>query len=171
MILCFQLCGNSWGSPFLSQHDNAPVHKASSIQKWFVKIGVEELHSIYPSNTFWDELERRLRARPNRPTSVPDLTNDLVTAAGTCFHSMFQQLVESLPRWVEAVYSRKGGTKFILMPVILEWDYWWAGVYILVYNSLQFSQGQLDELKQENGKITAIGKSFLWMWIHDNNDG
>jgi hypothetical protein len=29
--------------PFLFQHDNAHVHKASSIQKWFVEIGVEEL--------------------------------------------------------------------------------------------------------------------------------
>ena len=30
--------------PFLFQHDNAPVHKARSIQKWFVEIGVEELY-------------------------------------------------------------------------------------------------------------------------------
>jgi hypothetical protein len=29
--------------PFLFQHDNAQVHKARSIQKWFVEIGVEEL--------------------------------------------------------------------------------------------------------------------------------
>ena len=29
--------------PFLFQHDIAPVHKARSIQKWFVEIGVEEL--------------------------------------------------------------------------------------------------------------------------------
>ena len=27
---------------FLFQHDNTPVHKARSIQKWFVKISVEE---------------------------------------------------------------------------------------------------------------------------------
>ena len=29
--------------PFLFQHDNSPVHKARSIQKWFVEIGMEEL--------------------------------------------------------------------------------------------------------------------------------
>ena len=29
--------------PFLFQRDIAPVHKARSIQKWFVKIGEEEL--------------------------------------------------------------------------------------------------------------------------------
>ena len=56
------------------QHDNAPVHKARSIQQWFVEIGVEELD--WPAQSphlnliehLWDEFECRLRARPNRPT-------------------------------------------------------------------------------------------------------
>ena len=43
--------------PFLFQYDNAPVHKARSIQKWFVEIGVEELD--WPAH-LGDELERRL---------------------------------------------------------------------------------------------------------------
>ena len=29
--------------PFLFQHDNASVHKARPVRKWFVEIGVEEL--------------------------------------------------------------------------------------------------------------------------------
>ena len=46
-----------------------------------VKIGVEKLDWLAQSpdlnliEHLWDELERRLQARPNRPTSVPDLTN------------------------------------------------------------------------------------------------
>ena len=32
-----------WEGPFLFKHDNAPFHKARSIQKWFGEIGVEEL--------------------------------------------------------------------------------------------------------------------------------
>ena len=65
--------------PFLYQHDNSPMHKAKSIQKWFVEICVEELDwpaqspDLNPIEHFWDELEHRLRASPNRPTSVPDL--------------------------------------------------------------------------------------------------
>jgi transposase InsO family protein len=29
--------------PLMFQHDNAPVHKSRSIQKWLVEIGVEQL--------------------------------------------------------------------------------------------------------------------------------
>ena len=35
--------------PVLVEHDHASVHKARSIQKWFVEIGVEELD--WPANT------------------------------------------------------------------------------------------------------------------------
>ena len=40
LIILLQQSGEG---PFLFQHDNAPVHKASSIQKWFVEIDVEDL--------------------------------------------------------------------------------------------------------------------------------
>ena len=96
------------GGPFLFQHDNAPVHKARSIQKLFVEIGVEELDcttqslDLKPTNQLWDDLERRLRARPNRPTSVPDLTNALVAEWKQVHAATSQHLVESLPRRLEA---------------------------------------------------------------------
>ena len=67
--------------PFQFQHDNGPMQKARSKHKWFVEIGVEELDwpaqrpDLNPIEHIWDELERRLLARPNHPTSVPLLTN------------------------------------------------------------------------------------------------
>ena len=87
-ILDYSVLPTSWQQfsegPFLFQHDNAPEHKARSIQKWFVEIGVEELDwpaqrpDLNPIEHLWDELFSRLRARPNCQTSVPDLTNTLV---------------------------------------------------------------------------------------------
>ena len=86
--------------PFLFQHYNALVRIARSIQKWFVEISVEELdwpaqsHDLDPIEHLWDELE----ARPNCPTSVPNLTTDLVAEWKQVPSAMFQHLVESLPR-------------------------------------------------------------------------
>ena len=88
------------------------MHKARFIQKWFVEIGVEERDWPAQSRSIehlWDELEQRLLARPNRQTSVPDLTNALVAEWKQVPAEMFQHLVESLPRRVEAVIAAKVG--------------------------------------------------------------
>ena len=101
--------------PFLFQHDNALVHKVKSIQKWFVEIGVEDLDwpaqspDLNPIEHLWDKLERQLRARPNRPTSVPNLGNALVAEWKQVPAEMFQHLVKSLRRRVEPVIVAKGG--------------------------------------------------------------
>jgi hypothetical protein len=74
-ILCFKLWQQFEEGPFLFQRDNAPVHKARSIQKWFVVISVEELDwpaqspDVNPIEHLCGELECRLR--------VPDLSNPL----------------------------------------------------------------------------------------------
>ena len=64
---------------------------------------------LNPIKRLWDELERGPPARPNRPTSVPDLTNALVTEWKQVPIAMFQHLVENLPRRVEAVIAARGG--------------------------------------------------------------
>ena len=91
------------------------MHKARSIQKCFVKIGVQELDwpaqspDLNPIEHLWDELEHQLRARPNRPISVPDLTNAFVSEWKQGSAAIFQHLVERLSRRVEALNAAKGG--------------------------------------------------------------
>ena len=64
--------------PFLIQ---CPHAQSEVRTEMFVKIGVEELDcpaqnpDHNPIEHLWDEFESRLRARPNHPTSVLDLTN------------------------------------------------------------------------------------------------
>ena len=124
-ILCFQLTlwQKFWEGPFLFQHDNAPVHMARSIQKWLVELGVEELDwpakspVFNPIKQLWDELERRLRARPNRPTSVPDLTHALVAEWKQVPAAMLQNQWKAFPG---GCYSSVGGNNSILMPIIKE---------------------------------------------------
>ena len=96
MILCFQLCGKCFG-------------KAISC--------VEELDwpaqspDLNPIEHLWDELEGRLQARPNHQTSVPDLTNALVAEWKQVPAAMFQHLVDSLRRRVEAVTAANTAAK------------------------------------------------------------
>ncbi|MCJ8735508.1 hypothetical protein PDJAM_G00247820 [Pangasius djambal] len=62
--------------PNLLQHDDAPVHKASSMKTWCVKAGVEELEcpaqspDLNPTEHLWDELEHRLHPRPPRHPNI-----------------------------------------------------------------------------------------------------
>ncbi|MCJ8736326.1 hypothetical protein PDJAM_G00258380 [Pangasius djambal] len=101
--------------PFLFQHDCAPVHKARSIKTWMTESGVGELDwpaqspDLNPIEHLWDELERRLRARPSRPTSVCYLTNALLEEWSKIPINTLLNLVDSLPRRVEAVIAAKGG--------------------------------------------------------------
>ncbi len=50
--------------PLLFQHDNAPVHKARSIKKWFSQFGVKELDchawspDLNPIHHFQDEVDQ-----------------------------------------------------------------------------------------------------------------
>ena len=62
---------------------------------------------LNPVEHLLDDLELRLRARLNHPTSVPELTNALVAEWKQILAGMFQHLMESLPRRVVAVVAAK----------------------------------------------------------------
>jgi hypothetical protein len=103
------------GDDCLYQHDNAPCHKARSVREWFVDNKVPEMDcptqspDLNPVEHLWDELERRLRSRPQRPTSLIALATTLQEEWAAIPPETFRHLVESLPGKVRAVIKAKGG--------------------------------------------------------------
>jgi protein gp37 len=95
--------------------------KARSLQNWFVEISVEKLDWPVQSpdlNTIehlWNEMERGLRARPNQPTLVPNLTK---CSKLKVLAAMFQHLSGKPSQKSGKCYSSKAET--ISMPMILE---------------------------------------------------
>ena len=91
--------------PFQFHHDNAPVHKARSIQKWFVEIGVEELNwpeqssDLKPIEHLQDDWNAD--CEPGLITQHQCLTSLMLVAEWKQFPAaMFQHQVERLPRRV-----------------------------------------------------------------------
>lgn len=90
---------------FPFQHDYAQVHKARFIKTWMDERVWVWGPDLNPTEHLWEELKRRLRARPSRPTSVPDLINAFLEE----WSKIPINLVENLPRRAEAVIAAKGG--------------------------------------------------------------
>jgi transposase len=101
--------------PFLFQQDNCSIHTSRLAQTWFDEMGVQKLDwpsqspDLNPIEHLWDELERRLRSQPNRPSSLQALTSAVMDAWKAIPMVTYQKLVESLPKRVQAVIDAKGG--------------------------------------------------------------
>lgn len=108
----WQYFGNG---PYLFQQDNAPCHTAHVITTWFEAMDVEKLDwpaqspDLNPLEHLWDELERRLRARPTRPRNRTELFAMLKEEWSRIPVETYRKLVESLPRRVAAVIAANGG--------------------------------------------------------------
>jgi hypothetical protein len=97
----------------LYQHDTAPCHKASSVREWFMDSKVPEMGlpaqspELSPTEHLWDELERHLQSRPQRPTSLTALDAAPQEQWDAIRLETFRHLVESLPGTVRAVIKAK----------------------------------------------------------------
>jgi hypothetical protein len=95
--------------------DSAPCHKARSVREWFVDNNVPEMDwpaqspDLNPIEHPWDELERRLSCRPQRPASETALATALQEEWAAILPETFSHLVGSLPGRVQVVIKAKGG--------------------------------------------------------------
>ncbi|GFS77700.1 transposable element Tcb1 transposase [Trichonephila clavipes] len=101
-------------SPFLFQQDNCSIHTSRLAQTWVDEMGVPKLDwpsqslDVNPIEHLWDELERRLRSQPNRPSSLLALTSAVMDAWKAIPMVTYQKLMESLPKRVQTVIHAKG---------------------------------------------------------------
>jgi hypothetical protein len=93
----------------LYQHASAPCHKARSVREWFVDSNFPEMDWPVQSPDL-NPTERRLRSRPQRPTSLTALVIALQEEWAAILPETFRHLVESLPGRVRAVIKAKGGS-------------------------------------------------------------
>ncbi|GFV30701.1 transposable element Tcb1 transposase [Trichonephila clavipes] len=107
--------------PFFFQQDNCSFHTSKLVQTWFDKMSVQKLNR--PSQSpdlnsiehLGDELERRLRSQPNRPSSLQALTSAVMDEWKAIPMVTYQKLVESLSKRVQAVIHAKGDQHHINM--------------------------------------------------------
>ncbi|GFV17942.1 transposable element Tc1 transposase [Trichonephila clavipes] len=84
--------------------DNCSIHTSRLAQTWFGGMGVQKLDwpsqspDLNPIEHLWNELERRLRSQPNRPSSLQALTSAVMDAWKAISMVTYQKLVESLPK-------------------------------------------------------------------------
>jgi transposase len=97
------------------QDDNAPVHTARNVQNWIKEKKINVL-SDWPSQSpdlnpiehLWSELERRLKKRENYPKNATELEVAMKEEWSQIPQSVLNNLIESMPRRIEACISNNG---------------------------------------------------------------
>ncbi|KAK3534858.1 hypothetical protein QTP86_028556 [Hemibagrus guttatus] len=107
--------------------DNAPCHKAEMVQEWFDDHNsqFEELTpppnspGLNPVQHLWDVLDKQVPSMEAPPHNLQDLKDLLLTSWCQIPQHTFRDLVESMPRWVRAVWAAKEGRPNIRQVVIM----------------------------------------------------
>ena len=105
-----------FGRNFLFQHDNAPAHRARRLQDFLEEEEVGQLPwppyspDLDPIEHAWDALDRAIRKRDVQPTHLRELGEALIQEwNGLSQRDLLNNLVESLPRRIDAVIQARGG--------------------------------------------------------------
>lgn len=101
------------------QQDNDPKHTSTMARKWFQDHGIEVLEwpaqspDLNPIENLWDHLKRKLNAYETEPKGIHELWERVQTEWNRIPVETCLNLIESMPRRIEAVLKAKGGyTKY-----------------------------------------------------------
>lgn len=103
------------GPGYIYQQDNDPKHTSKTLQKFFSSAGVHVMRwpsqspDLNPIEHLWDDLKRRLRSQPSRPTTADGLFAELKRLWNCTSSETTRTLVASMPRRVQEVLINKGG--------------------------------------------------------------
>lgn len=103
------------GDDFILMQDNAKPHVARVVNEYLNEVGIRRVDwpscspDLNPIEHLWDELQRRVRHRP----ALPDTLQELRLALQEEFERIPQiystNLIESMPRRLNAVIQARGG--------------------------------------------------------------
>lgn len=101
------------------QEDNAPIHTARVAKKWKEDNNIESLPwpaqspDLNPIENLWDELERQVRKHKPLPKNQNNLWEILQEEWLKLDENILKNLVDSMPRRIDAVITNKGNpTKY-----------------------------------------------------------
>lgn len=102
------------------QHDRDPKHTANLVTAYLAKkqdeLGFRVLDwpasppDMNPIEHIWAYLKQQLRKRPVKPQNLDDLYNAIVDEWERIPQRILNNLVESMPRRIQAVIDNKGGS-------------------------------------------------------------
>jgi transposase len=99
---------------YIFQDDNAPVHRARIVKQWKEDNSVSDFPwpaqspDLNPIEHLWDVLERKVRAHKPHPKNLNELMEVLLEEWGKIEPEVLTNLVESMPRRVQAVIDSHG---------------------------------------------------------------
>jgi len=101
------------------QEDNAPCHKSKIVAEFRAKKNIRTLKwpaqspDLNPIENLWDEIKKILRSRKVKPTNLSSLERQVRKAWKSISSEKIENLVESMPRRIQAVINANGGpTKY-----------------------------------------------------------
>ena len=101
------------------QQDNDPKHTSKKAKKWFEDNNIEVISrpaqspDLNPIEHLWEHLKRQLRQYETPPKGVHELWDRVSEEWNAIPPKTCQNLIESMPRRIQAVIRAKGGhTKY-----------------------------------------------------------